>query len=836
MGLFSSSPDKEYEKARHNIDRYVKTYKQVYKDKALEHLNNAMRENHKDALYTYACYLSQKNIFHSSINMNCEDEVILGEVIKILEKLVSLNDMRSCKILGDYYYQNQQYEKAIEYLEKVENNHYSSDYQNLLNCYSKLKEYQKMIDLLLYHQQNDKYFHDLSSLASAYNKAGKKEEAYTYYKKLADAGSHDACYWLMKYYDEKGMYDVVLSYFQKTLNATSYYAREYIRNMIKNNKIQFTKVKEMYENHIFDYWANEDLGILYKEGIGVAKDESKAFYYFNSIPLDKLSNVNQATRNFLGDCYFYGKWTLTNYETAKMYYLSVADCYKYVSLYKNPEYFYTSTFTKEDVTRYKELGECYYQSKEYEYAVYLFEKALSKGDRANFVLDHLGRCYLNSWGVNNNDKKAVELFKEAASHNYGYSHHMMGWCYNSGRGVEKDYKKALECYMKAESLTHQGATQYNLGLIYKNGSGVDVDLYKAKEWFLKAQKNNYSKAADRLKELEIMIEKFEEEKAQKELEDAVNNFTKSVEELKNTVDNLTNKDTGNIVKTEIEEKKVVEDIKVDQTASTAKDELNQLIGLDNVKKQVKTLENLIKRNKLNEQLGLPLIKVSKHMIFTGNAGTGKTTVARIIARIFKENGLISKGHFIETDSTGLTEGYIRQSSTKTLKVLNEALGGVLFIDEAYNLILDENRNDFGYEVITVINKFMDDHRDDMVIIAAGYEKDMERFINANDGLKSRFTTRIHFPDYSNDELQAIFDLFASQKKLHASDEAKEKLLVLWEESRKYKNAGNGRAARNVFEKTIEVQSNRLIENNITDIHLVTTIEAEDIPLPEDVFY
>lgn len=259
--------------------------------------------------------------------------------------------------------------------------------------------------------------------------------------------------------------------------------------------------------------------------------------------------------------------------------------------------------------------------------------------------------------------------------------------------------------------------------------------------------------------------------------------------------------------------------------------LDELIGLDSVKKEVATLSNFIKIQQAREAQGLLTSSVSYHCVFTGNPGTGKTTVARILAKIYKNLGVVSKGHLVETDRAGLVAEYVGQTAVKTNKIIDSALDGVLFIDEAYSLI-GGGASDYGKEAIATLLKRMEDDRDRLIVILAGYTKNMKDFIDSNPGLQSRFNRYIEFPDYSADELLQIFE--ASMKKFgyHYAEGAKEALQQYFIDVVAHKDAnfGNGRLVRNTFEKTLQLQANRLAsEVNLTTEKL-SQIEIEDLPL------
>ena len=239
------------------------------------------------------------------------------------------------------------------------------------------------------------------------------------------------------------------------------------------------------------------------------------------------------------------------------------------------------------------------------------------------------------------------------------------------------------------------------------------------------------------------------------------------------------------------------------------EELDGYIGLDAVKKEVRSLINLVKVHQLRKRNGLPVAELSLHMVFSGSPGTGKTTIARLMARIYHSLGILSKGQLVEVDRGGLVAGYVGQTALKTGKAIEKALGGVLFIDEAYALN-GSSDNDFGQEAIDTILKAMEDHRDDLVVIAAGYDELMRRFIHSNPGLESRFNRFLHFEDYSPGELLEIFQTRCEKACYTLEPEALEPLRdFLQEESRDAGAFGNARGVRNVFERILVCQAGRL---------------------------
>lgn len=240
-------------------------------------------------------------------------------------------------------------------------------------------------------------------------------------------------------------------------------------------------------------------------------------------------------------------------------------------------------------------------------------------------------------------------------------------------------------------------------------------------------------------------------------------------------------------------------------------ELDGLCGLDQVKKDVRSLINLVKVRKLRQENGLSVPPMSLHLVFLGNPGTGKTTVARLLARLYHAIGVLSKGQLVETDRSGLVAGYVGQTAIKTQEVITKAMGGVLFIDEAYSLTSQEGANDFGKEAIEILLKNMEDHRDDLIVIVAGYTDLMEQFIHSNPGLESRFNKYFYFQDYTAQQLFEILESQCERNSYVLSEGTREKAKKLLEEAyeNRDENFGNAREVRNLFEALIARQSDRV---------------------------
>lgn len=300
-------------------------------------------------------------------------------------------------------------------------------------------------------------------------------------------------------------------------------------------------------------------------------------------------------------------------------------------------------------------------------------------------------------------------------------------------------------------------------------------------------------------------------------------------ERKNTNVRITEPDTE--PETEIEtgtETTIIRDRTKAPARKKATDELNRLIGLASVKEELRRLEDYVTVMDMRRRNGLPTTTLTLHTVFDGNPGTGKTTVARIMAAILKEHGVLDRGHLVETDRSGLVAEYVGQTAVKTNAVVDSALDGVLFIDEAYTLS-EGGMNDFGSEAIATLLKRMEDDRDRLVVILAGYTDNMEGFLGSNPGLRSRFTRKIHFPDYSTDEMMAIFKKMCHDNGYILSPGAEPMLNYLFQRKSRARDSGNGRLVRNVFEKTIQNQAERLAVFASPDTTMLKTIEDEDIP-------
>ncbi len=257
-------------------------------------------------------------------------------------------------------------------------------------------------------------------------------------------------------------------------------------------------------------------------------------------------------------------------------------------------------------------------------------------------------------------------------------------------------------------------------------------------------------------------------------------------------------------------------------------ELAELVGLAPIKEQVRRLVAEAKADQLRAGAGMPDRHRSRHMVFVGNPGTAKTTVARLLARIYAQLGTLSNGHLVEASRVDLVGQYIGQTSPKVRKMFNKASGGVLFIDEAYALIPHDSHRDFGVEAVSTLLKLMEDRRDEVVVIVAGYPREMQRFLSSNPGLASRFPKTLSFDDYGDDELFAIFELTARQAGFALGPGVEDRLRSLIP-SPHPPGFGNGRFVRNVFEEAVSIQAGRLVDLAEPTVDDIRTLLADDLP-------
>ena len=265
----------------------------------------------------------------------------------------------------------------------------------------------------------------------------------------------------------------------------------------------------------------------------------------------------------------------------------------------------------------------------------------------------------------------------------------------------------------------------------------------------------------------------------------------------------------------------------DRPADEILAELDELIGLDHAKTEVRRLTSLLRVQRLRAEHDLPVIETSRHLVFVGNPGTGKTTVARLLSQLYRSLGVVTEGHLVETDRADLVAGFVGQTAAKTQAVLTSSLGGTLLIDEAYSLARGGD-DDFSREAIDTLVKFMEDYRDDLAVVVAGYPTEMQELIDTNPGLSSRFARTLDFPDYTTAELVRIFELIAGKQRYDLGHGAGERLRQVIEAEPRGRGFGNARFTRNVFEQAVAMHAVRLGDVDAPTVEQLTTLHAADI--------
>lgn len=357
--------------------------------------------------------------------------------------------------------------------------------------------------------------------------------------------------------------------------------------------------------------------------------------------------------------------------------------------------------------------------------------------------------------------------------------------------------------------------------VISDGKAVQAEKEKKKEEEERRRRQEIEKARQEMEKLRLEEEQERLAAEQKRIEEE----RKRLEEEQRLA-----KEEFQKVKRRLQEREKAEREAQEKRIADLLAELNSLVGLETVKEEIQSLINLIKVRKMREKHHMPTMDMSYHMVFTGSPGTGKTTVARLVARIYKELGILTEGNLVETDRSRLVAGYVGQTAINVREIVEQAIGGVLFIDEAYALVSPDTVNDFGSEAVDTLVKLMEDHRDNLVVIVAGYTEEMKVFLKSNTGLISRFNKFIAFDDYSEKQLLDILEVMVGKAGLMiekgAVREVGKKLEAMTEEEKK--DFGNARGVRNLFERMVMNQANRLVmldEPDKSELMLLTQEDA-----------
>ncbi|MGI9547176.1 MAG: tetratricopeptide repeat protein, partial [Flavobacteriaceae bacterium] len=728
-----------------------------------------------------ADYLKSSEFFRKALDANPADVIIqknaaiafyhlkdYKNAIPHLSKVIEINaaDHDSVNMLGLCYFYLKEYEKAKEHYEKA----IALDPANAV--------YKQNLQIA----QNDQSLHmnrgasaikELNELNSQgvdlFNK-GDYVQAIEYYKKALQVDDRDAIVY----------YNIANAYFSlENYDECIIYSEESVK--IDTNKT------EAYNLIATSYQKKNDI--------------NKAIEIFKKT-LDIKPHPD--TYNNLGNCYFLQK----DYEPAILNFTKAVELDPDNKLYKNNLNIASDTHKKyaglgsqkiDEVTELTQRALNAHDQHNFQEAIELFKKVIALNPNDVSVYHNIGSCYFNQKLYHEAIEyyqKAIEIDPDNAS-----SQLLIGNTY-----LELgNYQNAISHYQRSNELdpkNHQALS--SLGFCYYQAS----DFQKAIAYYQNAISSGGSNA-NNFNHLGFCHHKLNV------FEKAVENFQKAVELEPN---NATYKENLRIA--------MEERIKFDEIFS----ELDKLVGLDNIKDDINSLIKYVRVEKMREEQGLGRSSMSLHTVFYGPPGTGKTTVARLLGKIFKAVGIVSSGHLVEADRSALVAGFMGQTAEKTTQVVQQSLNGVLFIDEAYTLNPDGNSQDFGREAIDSLLKHMEDYRDNLVVIVAGYTEPMRLFLGTNPGLQSRFKRSFYFQDYLPSELLEIFHIFCRKGSFTLEETAIPKLERYFEHVYRIRdeNFGNARLVRNTFEDIVKTQAVRVADMGFITPQALTSLTLQDV--------
>ncbi len=696
------------------------------------------------------------------------------------------------------------------------------------------------------------------------------KKAVELYRKSAEQGYHWGQFNLgVMYSDGKGTdqdYGKAAYWYEKSAEQGNRYAQNNLGVMYETGRgveKDYTKAVELYRKSAEQgyQWAQKNLANNYYSGIGVERDYSKAAYWFKK----SADQGNSNAQNMLGVMYDNGRGVeRDSVKAIEIFKKSAEQGYHWGQFnlgnmyrdgrganrdYSKAAYWFKKSADQGNSNAQNMLGVMYDTGRGVERdsvkAIELFKKSAEQG--YHWGQFNLGDMYGDGRGTNQDYSKAAYWYGKAAEQGNAEAQNRLGVLYSDGKGVEKDHTKAVELYRKsAEQGCHWG--QYNLGNMYYNGIGIEQDYKKAVYWFEKSAEQGNSDAQndlgdmfyygegvnqDYFKAVELYRKSAEQGNAEakynlgqmyfygngveKNQDLAIEYLKKAAEQgfeeakvildelSRNTISEKTSDDADHDPDNE---EKTVEDIL---------DELDKMVGLTSVKEQVRKRVNQIRVEENAKKAGSSrdFSTLSRHMLFYGNPGTGKTTVARTVGQIYGKLGVISNPDvFVECSREDLVSAFIGGTEEKTKKVIEKAKGGILFIDEAYSLYKPDSSEDFGKVAIDLLVQYMENMRDELIVIMAGYRNEMQRMIkHANPGLRSRFRIVIDFQDYNQEELKQILLNMISAEKMILDDNAGKLTAQLIRKRSKRPDFGNARGIRNLFEDIKEAQMNRLAEKS-----------------------